>query len=209
MSNEKRKLGSNPILVIIGVVLLLIAGFAFIAKYRTKVPAHQLPTAMPAAAQALSNNAGNKGAPSVFIDKNKYYQIDVPGGWAYQSETGAHFYIDQFTSPDGKASVKNFVFDDGTPFTGLHNDQFVSQLLNQFYGNVDQTGVRISFGKAQSDGIEHLTWSSPSGYSGESFYAVRGTYSTALSMFTMAWADGAKDQYYNTLANIVSSYRMP
>lgn len=209
MQSEKKKFGGNLILVVIGLVFLLIIAFALLANYRTKLFASQTPIQTPTATQASNGNSGSTIAISVFADKNKYYQIDVPSGWAHESETGAHFYIDQFTPPDGKASIKNFVFDDGTPFTGLHNDQFASQLLNQFYGNADQAGVHITFGKIQSDGSGYLAWSSQSGYSGESFYEVRGTYSTAFLMFTIAWADSAKDQYYDTLANVAASYTVP
>ncbi len=151
------------------------------------------------------------GGLLTFTDQNKFYEIQVPADWIHKSDSGQYYYIDQFKSPDGNALVENVAYDDGTPFTGSQNGQFALQLLNKFYSYTGQTGdVRVTLDKIENDGSEHLVWYSKSGgYSGESFFEVRGSDHTTFLMFTIEWSDGAKDQYYDTLANVVSSYTVP
>ena len=68
-----------------------------------------------------------------FTDQNNYYQIDLPGDWKHTESSGDHYYIDTFTSGDGKAVVENIAYDDGTAFNGSENGKFALQILNQNY----------------------------------------------------------------------------
>ena len=154
----------------------------------------------------------SSGSTTVFTDQNNYYQIDVPSDWKYSQtvdNTNNYYYIDQFKSPDGNALVENIVYDDGTAFTGSDKSKFSLYLLNTFYSNTGKEGdIRVSDDSIQKDGSERLTWTSKSGgYSGISFLETRGT--TTFLMFTVEWANSARDQYLDTLNAVVASYRLP
>ncbi len=171
----------------------------------------------PANNPSNNNNAPSTQAPQSsgglvsFTDKNKFYEIQIPSGWTHKTDSGQYYYIDQFKSSDGNALVENIAYNDGTPFTGSQNGQFALQLLNQFYSNTGKEGdVHVTLDKIENDGSEHLAWySKGGGYSGESFFEIRGSDSTTFLMFTIEWMDSAHDQYYDTLANVVSSYTTP
>ncbi len=160
-----------------------------------------------------SNNSGNtsSGGLVTFTDQNNFYEIQLPSDWTHKTDSGQYYYIDQFKSPDDQALVENIAYNDGTPFTGSQNGQFALQLLNQFYSNTGKEGdIHVTLDKIESDGSEHLVWySKGGGYSGESFFEIRGSDSTTFLMFTVEWMDNAKDQYYDTLSNVVASYTVP
>lgn len=184
----------------------------------TNPPVNNQPTNNSPANNPSSNNATSTQAPQqssgglvTFTDKNKLYEIQVPSDWTHKTSSGQYYYIDQFKSSDGNALVENIAYNDGTPFTGSQNGQFALQLLNQFYSNTGKTGdIHVTVDKIENDGSEHLAWYSKGGaYSGESFFEIRGSDSGTFLMFTIEWSDSAKDQYYDTLSNVVSSYTTP
>ncbi len=175
-------------------------------------PVKNPPTNAPSTQAPPSGNNGNSsGGLVTFTDQNKLYAIQVPGDWKHKSDSGQYYYSDQFKSPDGNALIENIAYNDGTPFTGSQNGQFALQLLNQFYSNTGKTGdIHVTDDSIQQDGSERLVWySKGGGYSGESFFEIRGSDSTTFLMFTVEWADSAKDQYYDTLSNVVASYTVP
>jgi hypothetical protein len=143
-----------------------------------------------------------------FTDQNKYFAIDVPADWKHTTSSGEHYYWDTFTSPDGGAVVENYVYDDGTPWSGKDSGRYALAVLNQLYSKTGSEGdIRISEEKKQDDGSDRLTWKSKAGrYSGISFFELRDT---AFLMFTVNWGDDYKDQYMDTLDSVVASYRNP
>ncbi len=175
----------------------------------TAVPA--VPAATEAPSSATGDTTGSTTGSSglvTFTDQNKYFSIDVPADWKHTTSSGEHYYWDTFTSPDGAAVVENYVYDDGTPWSGKDSGKYALAVLNQLYSKTGGEGdIRISEEKLQDDGSDRLTWTSKSGgYSGISFFELRGT---AFLMFTVDWGNDYKDQYMDTLDQVVASYRTP
>jgi len=154
-------------------------------------------------------NTNSSSAIVTFTDQNKFYQIDVPGDWKHKSDSGTHYYIDQFKAPDGNALVENITYNDGTPFTGSQNGQFALQLLHQFYSSTGKEGdIHVSEDSIQKDGSERLVWtSSGGGYSGLSYFEVRDKLN--FLMFTVEWSNNYKDTYLDTLNKVIASYMIP
>jgi hypothetical protein len=170
----------------------------------TQVPA----TDVPAPTQVTTSDGGLK----TFVDQNKFYQIEVPSDWTYQQtvdKQNNYYYIDTFTSPDSGAVIENIAYDDGTPFTGSTNGKFALYLLNTFYSKTGKEGdIKISDDTIQKDGSERLIWSSKEGkYSGISYFEVRNK--TTFLLFTVDWGDSVKDQYLDTLNQVIASYAIP
>jgi len=183
-------------------------------------------TAQPAPAQTNNNtngagstvnngntNSGNGSAengvpPITFIDQNKFYQINVPGGWKYTSNNAKYFYSDRFTAPDGNALVENYTYNDGTPFTGAQISQFALKLLNQLYGTGQIGDVRFSHDQLMPDGTERLSWTSKGrGCSGLSYFKVQG--GVNFLMFTVEWINDHQSTYLDVLNKIRASYKVP
>ncbi len=146
-----------------------------------------------------------------FTDQNNLYTVQVPDDWVYKQVTGDNYYIDQFKSPDEQALVENITYDDGTPFTGSQNGRFALDLLNRFYSNTSEVGdIRVSSDQLMPDGSERLEWTSKSGgYSGASYFEIRGSDHTTFLMITIEWVNSAQDQYLDLLNQVIESYRLP
>lgn len=194
------------------VALILVVGLACMGGAATSQPAAQ-----PTDTSQPSNNSGNTtsntgGGYTTFTDQNKYYQIDVPSGWTHSQTTDKqnnYYYIDTFDSPDKNALIENIAYDDGKAFNGSDNGRFALYLLNTFYSKTGKEGdIRVSDDSIQQDGSERLTWTSKGGnYSGISYFEVRNN--TTFLMFTVEWGNDYKDQYFDTLDHVVSSYATP
>lgn len=191
--------------VFVALVMLVGMACSALSSAPTAAPISNSPT------QALQNNTGNSGSGALktFTDQNNYYAIDLPSDWTYKQDSGDHYYIDQFKSPDGNALVENIVYDDGKPFTGSQNGKFALYLLNTFYSSTGKEGdIHVSNDSIQKDGSERLTWSSSGGgYSGWSYFEVRNR--TTFLMLTVEWANDYENTYIDTLDNVVKSYRVP
>ncbi|HVN16550.1 MAG TPA: hypothetical protein VMT73_12470 [Anaerolineales bacterium] len=166
------------------------------------------PTEVP---QQTSNSSGSL---QTFTDQNKLYAIDLPGDWTYKQttdQTNNYYYIDTFTSPDKNALVENIVYNDGKSFSGAQNGKFALGILNQFYSETGKEGdIHVTDDSIQKDGSERLTWySQGGGYSGISFFEIRGSDRKTFLMFTVEWSNSAKDQYLDTLDSVIQSYRQP
>ena len=172
------------------------------------VPTVAPPTAAPVATEAATEAPTASSELVTFTDQNNYFQIDVPGDWKHTTSSGEHYYWDTFTSPDGGAVIENYVYDDGTPWSGKDSGRYALAVLNQLYSKTGSEGdIRISEEKKQDDGSDRLTWTSKGGkYSGISFFELRDT---AFLMFTVNWGNDYKDQYSDILDSVVSSYRVP
>ncbi|HUH97019.1 MAG TPA: hypothetical protein VLZ89_06660 [Anaerolineales bacterium] len=146
---------------------------------------------------------------SAFTDQNRYYQIQLPKDWKHDQSSGSHYYVDTFTSPDGNAVIQNIAYDDGTPIVASTNAQFALDLLDKYFGASDRTdSITISDTSMMNDGSERLSWSSaPTDSAGISFIEIRGQ--TTFLIFTVAWKNRYKSQYFNILDQVVASYTVP
>ena len=164
----------------------------------------------PTPEQSSSGNTSSGGL-TTFTDKNKLYSIDVPSDWVQSQNSGDYYYADIFASPDKAAKVENLVYNDGTAFTGSQNGKFALYLLNTFYSNTGKEGdIKVTDDAIQKDGSERLTWTSRGGgYSGVSFFEIRGSDRATFLMFTCYWLNSAENQYLDTINAIIASYRTP
>ena len=160
---------------------------------------------------ASGDTAGSSSDLVTFSDENGLLSFDVPGDWYYEQLTYDHAYIDRITSPDGSAIIDSLVYNDGAAFTGNDNGRFALQLLHQYYSNTGKEGdISISADEIQPDGSEKLTWTSKSGgYSGVSFFELRGSDRMTFLMFTLYYADGADQSVIDVLSNAITSYVIP
>ncbi len=154
---------------------------------------------------------GNSSELVVFTDENNLLTFEVPGDWYYEQKTYENAYIDSITSPDGSAIIDSLVYNDGQPFTGNDNGRFALQLLHQYYSNTGKEGdISISADEMQPDGSEKLTWKSKSGgYSGVSFFELRGGDRMTFLMFTLYYANDADQSMLDILDHAITSYTIP
>ena len=177
----------------------------------TQVPPQ--PTAIPPQPTAETVQQPDQpvttGGIKTFTDQNELYSIEVPSDWGYSQTTGDYYYIDQFQSPDELALVENIVYDEGTVFSGGTNGKFALYLLNTFYSSTGKQGdIRVTDDNIQKDGSERLTWiSRDGGYSGISFFEIRNR--TTFLMLTVEWSNSARDEYFDTLDQVIVSYTTP
>ena len=154
---------------------------------------------------------GNSSDIVTFTDENNLLAFDVPGDWSYEQLTGDYNYIDRITSPDGSAVIDSLVYNDGSAFTGKDNGKFALQLLNQFYSNTGKEGdIRISKDEMMPDGSEKLTWTSKGGgYSGVSFFELRGNDRMTFLMFTLYFSNDADQAVLDVLDSAIATYVIP
>ncbi len=185
----------------------------------TKVPQVQPPAATPGMPQPPSGNQlndpppPNGGSPEMytFTDQNDLLSFDLPGDWTYENVPGDVYYTDIFTSPDGSAKIESLVYNDGTAFTGKDNGRFALYLLNTFYSNTGKEGdIRVSEDSIMPDGSEKLTWTSKGGgYSGVSFFELRGSDRMTFLMFTLYYSNDADQAVLEVLDNAINTYVVP
>jgi len=146
-----------------------------------------------------------------FTDQNNLYQVDVPADWTHNQRTGENYYLDILLSPGETVKVENIVYNNGKAFTGSQNGRFALDLLNKFYSETGREGdIRVTDDSIMDDGSERLTWTSRSGgYSGVSFFEVRGNDRKTFLMFTVYWLDSVENQCQDIVNNIVRSYHIP
>jgi len=192
----------------------------------TAVPPTNVPA--PTKAPAIVPDAGEPGQPQpplgdpppsngnnsdvvTFTDENNLLAFDVPGDWTYEQLPGENNYIDRITAPDGTAIIDSLVYNDGVAFSGKDNGKFALQLLNQFYSNTGKEGdIRISEDQIMKDGSEKLTWTSKGGgYSGVSFFELRGSDSKTFLMFTLYYNNDADQAILDVLDAAINTYVIP
>jgi hypothetical protein len=168
----------------------------------------------PDAPSEPSNNV-NQGSSDIvtFTDQNDLLAFDLPGDWYYENVPGEDgtYYIDVFTSPDESAKIESLVYDDGTAFTGTDNGRFALYLLNTFYSNTGKEGdIRVASDQIMDDGSERLEWSSKSGgYSGVSFFELRGNPKTTFLMLTAWWDNNSDQANLDAIDTAISTYYIP
>jgi len=206
------------------VALLLVVGLACtggqtptIAPPPTNRPAPtNVPESNPIAPRppALNNpplSNGNSSDIVTFTDKNNLMAIDLPGDWVYENGSADNYYYDTFTSPAGDAKMESLVYNDGTAFVANQNGKFALGLLHNIYSATGQEGdIKITDDSVQSDGSERLTWQSKSGgYSGVSFFELRGSDNSTFLMLTAWWNNDVDQAVLDTINNAISSYKIP
>ena len=154
---------------------------------------------------------GNSSDIVTFTDENNFLAFDVPGDWSYEQLTYDNAYIDRITAPDGSAIIDSLVYNDGAAFTGRDNGRFALQLLHEFYSNTGKEGdISISADEIMNDGSEKLTWKSKGGgYSGASFFELRGNDRMTFLMFTLYYSNDADQVILDVLDNAISTYAIP
>jgi hypothetical protein len=189
-------------------------GLACQALFPTPTP---IPTETPAPTEApLPTDTPTPGVNTnltTFTDQNNDYQIKIPADWTHKSSSGQDYYWDTFTSPDGGAVVENYTYlkgtsAGGTPWNDAEMKKYALQVLDKYYSKTGQPGdIEVTEVKPQTDGSVRLSWDSKSGdYSGLSYYEMRGT---RFLLFTVDWGNSYKDQYIDTLNQVISSYQVP
>jgi hypothetical protein len=146
-----------------------------------------------------------------FVDKNNFLAFDLPDNWLHESGTQSEYYTDTFTSPDGSAKIESLVYNDGQPFEQAKNKDFALYLLNTYYSNTGKAGdINITSDQMMDNGSERFEWTSKGGgYSGQSFFELRGNDPTTFLMFTARWT-GATDPATLDLVNkAIASFRIP
>jgi hypothetical protein len=139
-----------------------------------------------------------------FAGPRDLFEIYVPYGWTYETETGANSVVDTFTSPDRATFIENITYDDGEPVSKSQAGEFARLLLAEYY---EVNDIRITGDVVQPDGSERLTWHSRSGgFEGVSFFETRGT-----TFLLLTWIVDTEsfDLYQPVWASIVESYVIP
>lgn len=177
----------------------------------TKAPAQPQPPSSDPSSNAPSNNSSNGASPDLvtFTDENSFLEFDLPGDWFYEQYTEEDLYIDIFTSPNEAAIIESLVFDNNGGV--VNNGGAALYLLNYRYSNTGKEGdIRVSSDQLEEDGSERLEWISKSGgYSGVSWFELRGNNKSIFLMYTMYWSDDIDDATFAVLQQAVDSYRVP
>jgi hypothetical protein len=189
-------------------------------------PSASIPTNGPAPTNALAPNSivprppalnnppasnGNSSDIVTFTDKNNLMAFDLPGDWVYESGSADNYYYDTFTSPAGDAKMESLVYNDGTAFVANQNGKFALSLLHNIYSATGKEGdIKITDDSIQSDGSERLTWQSKSGgYSGVSFFEIRGSDNSTFLMLTAWWNNDVNQSVLDIIDNAISTYKVP
>jgi hypothetical protein len=203
------------------VVLLLAVGLACkggatipaATSPATKPPSVAQPTkaSEPASADTPTASAGNSSDFVTFTDKNKLAEFDLPKDWTHENGSGTHYYYDTFTSPAGNAKMENLVYNDDTPFVANQNGKFALGLLHKIYSSTGKEGdIKVSGDAIQADGSERLAWlSKGGGYTGLSFFEIRGDDKKTFLMLTAWWKNDADQATIDIINSAIASYHIP
>lgn len=207
--NQKGYLRLYTFMALILIVSLACTGG--VATPTPQVPLSNPPTRPAQPVQPVQPSNNSSSGLKTFTDQNDLYQIDVPANWTHSQTTGEYYYADILLSPDEAVKVENIVYNDGKPFSGSQNGKFALNLLHKFYSSTGEQGdIRVTDDAIMDDGSERLTWvSRGGGYSGVSFFEVRGDDRSTFLMFTIYWLDEAEGQYQDTVDNVIASYHVP
>jgi hypothetical protein len=165
----------------------------------------------PANPPANNGNTGNGSELVTFIDQNNLMAFELPADWTYENGSDTNYYYDTFTSPDETAKMESLVYNDGDPFVAGQNGKFALGLLHNIYSNTGKEGdIRVTDDSIQSDGSERLTWESKSGgYSGVSFFELRGDGNRTFLMLTAWWSNDTDQANIDAINAAIASYRLP
>jgi len=157
-----------------------------------------------------------------FTDKNNLLAFDLPSDWThefidhgYEIYTDATAYTDTFTSPDGTAKIESLVMfaNPGVTVNNSISQGVALDILNTYYSSTGKNNgdIRISSDQIMQDGSERFEWRSKGGgYSGISFFEVRGADKRTWLMWTLWWSDtGTPQEVLDTIDATIASYRIP
>ncbi|MDO8754954.1 MAG: hypothetical protein Q7J80_13740 [Anaerolineales bacterium] len=177
------------------------------------------PTSAPQNTQVSPpEQSGTSSDIVTFVDQNNLLAFDLPGDWTYehvelgnQVYSDADAYSDTFASPDGFAKIESLVIFASTTVTNSVSAGVALDLLHRYYSTTGQVGdIRISSDQIMKDGSERFEWTSKSGgYSGVSFYEVRGSDKRTWLMYTLWWDNNADQTILDTIDNAIGSYYIP
>ncbi|MBE0682222.1 MAG: hypothetical protein IH589_09940 [Anaerolineales bacterium] len=156
--------------------------------------------------------SGSSSEMVTFVDENDLLAFELPGDWFYEHNTGDYLYVDTFTSPDEtSAKIESLVYNDGTPFVKSQNGQFALYLLNTYYSYTGKVGdIRVLGDQIMNDGSERLEWTSKGGgYSGYSYFEIRGDDRKTFLMFTVWYINDVDQDTLDVVNNAVNTYYIP
>lgn len=182
-----------------------------------------VPTNLPVDVQPTQEQQQQQpsNAMATFVDGNNLLAFDLPGDWTYEntdhgreiySDTQA--YTDTFISPDGSAKVESLVMfaDAGVTVNNSTSQAVALDILNTYYSSTGTNNgdIRISSDQIMNDGSERFEWTSKGGgYSGISFFEVRGSDKRTWLMWTLIWDNSADQAVLDVLDNAIATYYVP
>jgi hypothetical protein len=148
---------------------------------------------------------------ATFVDQNNLFAIDLPADWTRSTESQSDHYTDTFTSPDGLAKIESLIYNDGQPFDESKNKDFALYLLNTYYSSTGKAGdIIINSDQMMENGTQRNEWNSKSGgYSGVSFFEIRGDDKATFLMFTAQWKDGTEQATLDIVNQVIATFRLP
>lgn len=213
-------------------VLLFVSVLAFAAlacnggRSPTSAPEPEVPTSAPEVMPATAaptqddSNSGDTSAQTgdsseivTFTDENNFFSFELPGDWTHENflneEDGV--YVDRFESPDGTGFIENITGFSKEPLTGGANGKVALYFIHKYYSSTGKEGdIRISSDQIQPDGSERLAWTSKGGgYSGISYFEVRGDDRKTFLMLTVWWGSDTPQEVLDTIDAAIESYRIP
>lgn len=140
-----------------------------------------------------------------FLCPDNLCTFTVPASWEHShDESYANTVVDSFQPPDEAAIIESVVYDDGTEMSGEVAREFALGMLKDFD---DVQDLVVTEEQSQPDGSQRLSWySDAGGFSGESFYEVRGT---TFLILTFAVNNPNYDRYQEVWSDLLASYTVP
>ncbi len=197
------------------VVLLSIMSSSCAAKsVPTEAPTVAAAMDVPASTPQVTDTpipASSSSEITTFVDQNNLFTIDLPADWTRAAEAQSDHYTDTFTSPDGSAKIESLIYNDGQPFEEAKNKDFALYLLNTYYSSTGRAGdIIINSDQMMENGTQRNEWNSKSGgYSGVSFFELRGDDKATFLMFTAQWKDGTEQATLDKVNQIIATFRVP
>jgi hypothetical protein len=183
----------------------------------TNAPIATSASAPTANAPQPSTNGSSSGLVT-FVDQNNLLSFDLPGDWTYEhNELGdkvysdANAYSDTFTSPDEIAKMESLVIFANETVNNSVSAGAALDLLHRYYSATGKVGdIRISSDQIMQDGSERFEWTSKSGgYSGVSYFELRGNNKKTWLMLTAWWDDDSDQATLDVINNAIASYAIP
>jgi len=206
------------------ITLLAIVSLACAGGSSTAVAPPTNSPPQPTSPPQNTNPTPQSGSTSdivTFTDQSNLLSFDLPGDWTYEhTEHGdqiysdANAYSDTYTSPDQSAKIESLVLvaNSGVTVNNTSSQRAALDILNTYYSSTGKNNgdLRISSDQIQPDGSERFQWKSKGGgYSGVSFFEVRGADKKTWLMLTAWWLDTTDQAVLDQIDSIISSYNVP
>ncbi len=197
------------IVVLLSITISACAAINPPAETPTEAATVSIPTNLPQQTDTPLPPADS--VSSTFVDQNNLFAIDLPADWTRATESQSDHYTDTFTSPDGSAKIESLIYNDGQPFEEAKNKDFALYLLNTYYSSTGKAGdIIINSDQMMENGTQRNEWNSKGGgYSGVSFFILRGDDKATFLMFTAQWKDGTEQATLDMVNQIIATFRLP